>query len=473
MSIRRTAMAQGAVFLTMLAFTPMPAQAAGTAGDRPIPARAAAMGVAHNLAAASGQSATRTRGRSRENQQTPEQVRESAENAARLAGLTCDVTDAQALGTVSEGVTLYEIGCAAGPGYIITNASPPTTFNCLIAAKQAEQARAEDPAATPPTCTLRDNADTLADVAPWAAAAGVTCTVDQVAWIGRLPNGSDRYEVGCANAEGAWIEVSQTGQAGGKLDCQQVPATVGACAFTTAAEVAAGFSSRLAGTPAADCNPGEVRYLGANSNGSFYELKCASGEGRVVRFAAEGGAFQQSYDCAQAANIGDGCKLTDASTAVAANDQARAARLAELNLACAVTNQRVIGRENTGAGREVVEFACSDRPIGLVAFLPAEGASGGEGIDCLTAKARTVVCQFTTDDQLKAAMTAMFQAAGKPCDVSAYRITGAMASGAGEVAEVKCAAGGGFFAELPATRDRVGEAQTCTEARAVGDTCQL
>ena len=154
--------------------------------------------------------------------------------------------------------------------------------------------------------------DVLRVVSAYAAEAGLACTVDQGASIGKSSADGIIYEIGCANADGAWIE---------KVDgnwttttCLQVVQTNGECRFTTMAEQAATVKGWLAGSDAAACDVTETRLMGRNVNGEFYEAKCGSGEGYIARLNAEK-AVQQVYPCAEAARIGGGCKLTTVAAA--------------------------------------------------------------------------------------------------------------------------------------------------------------
>ncbi len=459
----RYAMAQAGMLLTLVAFSPIPAAAQEAAPAKDIPVEDGRL----------NRDVSRSRGNPAPAQaRTPEQVAAAAAEAFSAAGLACDVTASREIGLMPDGASVIEAACATGLGQIVVTSTPPTVLNCLTVSVQANQALAQNPQATPPRCELPENANAVAGVQPWTQALGIRCTVDDARWIGRTGSNLDRYEIGCSGADGYWIEVAQDGTPASKLECLQIPAGAGTCEFTTPAESAAGIQARLVGSPAADCAATEVRYMGANPNGRFYELKCSTGAGQVVRLADDGG-FQQAYDCAQAANIGDGCQLSDGQAAMAAQNERRAGLLAGLGKPCTATDQRLIGQESGGAHREVVEFKCSDAPLGVIALFAAEGAPGSEAIDCLTAKGRSLTCQFTTEDDIKDAQSRMLQAAGRNCAVADYRVIGLMDGRAGQVIEVKCSDGAGFIGEFPATRDRVGDVQTCARAESLGDSCEL
>jgi hypothetical protein len=138
----------------------------------------------------------------------------------------------------------------------------------------------------------------------------VSCTIDEAVAIGKSDANNIVYEVGCAGVDGYWLEKVETGW---KLqDCLQIASVGGTCRFTTGQEQADGFEPKLAGTEASGCDVTQVRMMGANANGRFYEAKCAAeGEGYIARISNEG-VTQQIYPCATAPRIGGGCTFTPA-----------------------------------------------------------------------------------------------------------------------------------------------------------------
>ncbi len=242
---------------------------------------------------------------------TPEQILAEAQTQATAAGLACQVTEAVNPGVTAEQVKIYEAACATGPGYILIASTPPQSFDCLELAGTAHTARLRDPAAdVGQQCVLPANQNGLAVIGGWAREAGVACTIDEAVAIGKSSANNIVYEVGCAGADGYWLEKAGTGW---KLqDCLQVVSVGGTCRFTTAQEQADGFEPKLAGTEASACDVSQVRLMGQNPNGRFYEAKCAAeGEGYIARVSPEG-VTQQIYPCATAQRIGGGCTLTPA-----------------------------------------------------------------------------------------------------------------------------------------------------------------
>lgn len=240
---------------------------------------------------------------------TPEEQLAGAAAAATAAGVTCQVANGVALGQTDAG-TAYEITCDSGVGYMLTAGEPPTAYNCLVVAGNAARAKAEDPTVDLATCTLPANQDAVAMVAASAREAGVACTPDAAEWIGRNPDGKDRFEIGCAGAEGAWIEVAPAGGSVTKIECIEVVAAGRTCGLSTAAELAATLRTRL-GASEPQCQVEQARYAGRNANGKFYEAKCTGADGVMAQIAPDG-AVAQTWACAQASHVVGGCTLTTA-----------------------------------------------------------------------------------------------------------------------------------------------------------------
>jgi hypothetical protein len=242
---------------------------------------------------------------------TPEEIKAAAQALVVATGGTCQVTEAAQPGMNAEMQKIYEAACSEGAGLILIESTPPQSFDCLELAGTAYTARLRDPAAdVGQQCALPANQNGLAVIGGWARGAGVTCTVDEAVAIGKSDADNIVYEVGCAGVDGYWLERVGTGW--DLKDCLQVNSTGGTCRFTTAQEQADGFEPKLAGTDAAACDVTQVRLMGQNANGRFYEAKCAAeGEGYIARINTAG-VTQQIYPCATAQRIGGGCRFTAA-----------------------------------------------------------------------------------------------------------------------------------------------------------------
>lgn len=235
------------------------------------------------------------------------EVSQAAQAAATAGGLPCQVTESRLLGQTTENDDLFEVACAGGVGYILTSATPPLTFDCVLLAAQADRLRSQGGEVTAnSTCTLPGNQNVALAVAGFAREAGVTCQVDAGKALGATPEGNLVYEVGCAGADGYHIE--KTAQGWSKTDCLQVMGMNLTCEFTTPAEQVAGFQPLLVDTAIDDCQAQQIGLLAQNDTGRFIEVKCASGEGYVAQ--VKDNAVKQVYPCALAVRIGGGCKLT-------------------------------------------------------------------------------------------------------------------------------------------------------------------
>jgi hypothetical protein len=247
---------------------------------------------------------------------TAEQNKTAAEGLIAATNSTCQATEVMLRGQIGEGQTVYEAACATGPGLILITSTPPQAVDCVALAGQADIARAADPAADVGLqCQIEINKDVLRVMTQFASEAGLACTVDQGAAVGKSSAGNMVYEVGCAGADGARIEKEASGWS--KTTCFQVVSAGSTCRYTTAEEQAATLKTMFAGSAAAACDVTQARFMGSNANGGFYEAKCAQGDGLIARLD-NANAVQQVYPCAEAAQIGGGCKLTTAPAAAAA-----------------------------------------------------------------------------------------------------------------------------------------------------------
>jgi len=240
-------------------------------------------------------------------QPSPEQIAQAAQAVATAAGLSCRVKESALLGATTDNHDMYEVACDGGAGYILTSATPPQTFDCLVLSAQADQVRAAGgEVAANSVCNLPGNQNSAVMIAGYAREAGVPCEVDAGKALGATPEGNLVFEVGCAGSDGYHIEKATQGWV--RTDCLQIMATNLTCQFTTADEQVAGFRPLLVGTAIDDCAAQQIHLLAQNDTGRFIEVKCASGDGFVAR--VKDNAVSQIYPCAAAVRIGGGCTLT-------------------------------------------------------------------------------------------------------------------------------------------------------------------
>lgn len=405
---------------------------------------------------------------------TDVQIAADAREAARAAGLDCIIGQAREIGDLEDKSTLYEVTCASGPGYLVKNGAVPDKFDCLQLASVAEMKAASGaaPDEGSATCEFAANKDRVAMIKPLAEAAKLNCNIDNAIYLGQTEDGAQRYEVGCSDADGYLIETRADGSFS-KLPCLATAGTGVGCMYTTKVEQIASIQAILRGTSAPDCDIDDVVSRGGNSSGIFYEVSCGSKEGFIFRAGSTDGAFQQAYPCAVATSIDGGCRLGAAATQRAQTDSSRIGRLAAAGVSCTATNQLRLGQERSENGREVVEFACSDRALGLVAFIPPAG-SDSEIIaeDCIAATRFGIVCNLTDAAALKTALTASLRAGGTDCSVTAFKAQSSLGADVGDEVEVKCQNASSYLVDVPARRSAPSVARPCS-ALGPNEACKL
>ena len=273
-------------------------------GETVLPGR---IGGARRNASAPAAPAPRQQ-RGRQTGPNAEQIKAAATALAASTNSGCTVAEATLRGENAEKQSVYEVTCATGPGFILMGTTPPQAVDCVILSGQADISRSRDPAADVGLqCMMEPNKNVLAVVSGYATQAGVACTVDQGSSVGKSSDGNVIYEVGCAGSDGYWLEKTAAGWT--KTECVKLVSRSATCKYTTPAEQAATVKKWFEGTAASACDVSETRFMGSNANGSFYEAKCAAGDGLIARFD-NAMAVQQVYPCAEAQRIGGGCTLT-------------------------------------------------------------------------------------------------------------------------------------------------------------------
>lgn len=239
---------------------------------------------------------------------TPEQNRAAAQALATGLNVNCQVTEATLMGARPEGGNVYEAACASGPGYILIGTTPPTASDCVDLAGGAAIARERDPAAEVGLqCTLPANQNGLAVITGYARQAGVNCQIDAA-----MATAIGRYEVGCANQDGFWIERQENTWA--SIPCWELKSQGELCRFTTDAEAASVWPTILAGTEASTCAVTQLREVGVERTGdrlTIYELKCAAGDGWIARMDASR-AVKRLQACSDPTtySVARGCQLS-------------------------------------------------------------------------------------------------------------------------------------------------------------------
>jgi hypothetical protein len=156
-----------------------------------------------------------------------------------------------------------------------------------------------------------------------------------------------------------------------------------------------------------ECKVRDLKMLGTRAaNLDHIEAACENSGGYVMRspHPGSGGKFDV-LGCLDASRQGITCQLSAqpaSSPESTANSRPTLAwfneALTRNGVGCLTKRARIIGRESIKR-RYLVEFECSERPEGLVAFVPPAGdtVNSFESMNCLVAAERGIRCELVTN----------------------------------------------------------------------------
>lgn len=403
-----------------------------------------------------------------------EQGQKEAPAVAAASGVQCSVTDGYFVGeSTQKGADgkeykskIYEVACKEGLGYALltTPTGPAKHYDCISLLD-----------GTSLRCRLPANIDPKVTLAPLATSAGKTCQISGVRPMGATPSGDTYYEVGCSDQLGFALKHGADGK-NTAYECAQTLGTNLECKLTTKAQIDAKMNALIADVVAKSgktCTVSGSRVVGTDSNSgsTFYEIACGA-TGGFMASVDKTGAFLKATDCGNASGIAGGCTLTDA-TVAETQEAATYTRLAKASgFPCQVTKYHYIGNDPK-TNSEVVELACSNRPDGGVAVLPADN-SAGLVYDCVRAGALGQTCKLSNPSVVYGKYTAALAAKGKStCKVSNARWLGHSTTNNTDLIETACSDGlPGWVVEM----DLAGQAKdvlSCGQARSAGLACTL
>jgi hypothetical protein len=236
----------------------------------------------------------------------------------------------------------------------------------------------------------------------------VECAVTDAAYRGAAPDNAEQqvYEAACDDGMGYLLFLRQATLTG--TSCL---ATGSRVASQTRCALPANSDSKIvAGAVLSHhhipCNVKDVKWLGASAaNVDHIEVACESGGGFVMRSPQPGSrGGLDVLSCPDAIKQGVVCELSgNASSATASSSDHRPTLswfkevLGQNGVACQAKRARIVGRESIKR-RYLVEFECSDRPEGLIAFVPPAGDTTNpfESMNCSTAAQRGIRCELVS-----------------------------------------------------------------------------
>ena len=269
-------------------------------------------------------------------------------------------------------INVFEAACSDGAGYMIVAPSAGSTKTLqVVPCIKADLIGV--------ACTLTSAADTAKPIIAIAAAANKpACMPNKARWVVTdSTNGSDFYELGCADGTTAYmISVSSKGAFKEAIECVRATRIAGGCTFMNAStgETAdAATYTKLAKQIGYDACPTVQKYesYGLENNGQrqIVELSCSPTEGDFAIVPTGAGQTGEFFNCVRATGRGLTCHLTPMSATYAKISQQIAARG---KTTCAVDGGRDIGKDDKG--QEFVEVTCGSQPSLVLTYsrLPQE-----------------------------------------------------------------------------------------------------
>lgn len=279
------------------------------------------------------------------------------------------------------------------------------------------------------------------------AKAGLNCTVTDARLIGAETDKKTKavikgyYEVVCQNALGlVLVSDAATPDKVGAFTCLEAnkPGADGkpsqlACMLPGNADQSAAVQA-IVNKGGRACTVAKTRYIGANTNASFFEVACADGAGYIVAASVPPDATKdvKMNTCLEYPPGGNlFCELTDQASQLSVAD-----KLFNNANGCQVTDRRYILSSTDGS--TWFELACADKK----GYVLQENQAGGVGkiIPCADATMIQGGCQLTSSVEAQTEKAALYSSlatkAGFKCAVSKYGML--PAPGGQEVVELQC-----------------------------------
>jgi hypothetical protein len=140
-------------------------------------------------------------------------------------GVDCNISAARYIGSTVD-KDLYEVACPDTPGYILNSpkaaGAAPVAINCVIYAASGGQIK----------CELTPQAQQDAYVERLAAGGAPGCAVKDRRFVGATADGSDFFEVACADGKGYMIQADSTGKLVKGITCASAINIGSGCTLT-------------------------------------------------------------------------------------------------------------------------------------------------------------------------------------------------------------------------------------------------
>ena len=244
-----------------------------------------------------------------------------------------------------------------------------------------------------------------ARTAAMLAVLNVPCEVSEAAYQGSTPDKSDQhvYEAACEDGMGYLLLLQGTDLRGISCLATGRESAEMKCALPANADGRV-IAGRVLSRNQIDCKVRDIKWLGTSASKlDHVEVACENGDGYMMRSPRIGSSGKlEVFGCQDAIKNGVACELS--SQAAPAAGRAVDSRpslewfkeaLTRNGVSCVTKRARIVGRESIKR-RYLVEFECSDRPEGLMAFVPPVGdtANAFESMNCEAAAKRGIRCEW-------------------------------------------------------------------------------
>jgi hypothetical protein len=235
----------------------------------------------------------------------------------------------------------------------------------------------------------------------------VSCTVSEAMYRGSADNdpGQRIYEAACEDGMGYLLLLQRTTLRGVSCLAAGPDGPPVKCAMPMNADSRA-MAGRVLSRHQIDCRVRDLKWLGTSAADlDHVEIACENGNGYMMRSPRIGSSGKlEIMGCLEAIKQGLACELS--SQAGAAAGRTADSRpslewfkeaLSRNGVSCLTKRGRIIGRESIKR-RYLVEFECTDRPEGLIAFVPPVGdtANAFESMSCVAAAQRGIRCEWVS-----------------------------------------------------------------------------
>ena len=236
-----------------------------------------------------------------------------------------------------------------------------------------------------------------------------SCVVSDAAYRGKAPDAGAQiiYEAACEDGNGYLLMLGGSTLSGISCLARSWNRLPMECALPANVDSKV-MASALLERKGVECKVRELKWLGTSAaNLEHIEADCESGGSYVMRSPPLGTSGKlEVFDCEASAKQGVACELSARASPSPASADARPTlswfkeALGRNGVSCLTKRARIVGRESIKR-RYLVEFECSDRPEGLVAFVPPAGDTVNtfETMSCQSAAERGIQCALRSKDQ--------------------------------------------------------------------------